>query len=93
MVRLRKIQEHCCGIAPKKAKKDPKQADQQDEEERDIPPSEETLAEKELNVEITRCMLRVLPVKKTEPVGDRIIRFLGLFLSHASEKGECITAC
>ncbi|KKA19553.1 Nuclear condensin complex subunit 3 [Rasamsonia emersonii CBS 393.64] len=86
VVRLRKIQEHCCGIASKKAKKDPKQADQQDEEGGDVPPSEETLAEKEFNVEITRCMLRVLPVKKTEPVGDRIIRFLGLFLSHASEK-------
>jgi hypothetical protein len=29
-----------------------------------------------------------LPIKKTESVGDRVIRFLGLFLNHASEKGE-----
>ncbi|KAL1966672.1 hypothetical protein VTN77DRAFT_3869 [Rasamsonia byssochlamydoides] len=86
VVRLRKIQEHCCGIVPKKAKKDDKDAGQQDEQGGEIPGSEETLAEKEFNIEISRCMLRVLPVKKTEPVGDRIIRFLGLFLSHASEK-------
>jgi condensin complex subunit 3 len=84
VVRLRKIQEHCCGIIPKKAKKDGKQ----DEEDGNIRGSEETLAEKEFNLEISRCLLRVLPIKKTEPVGDRIIRFVGLFLSHASEKGE-----
>lgn len=49
-------------------------------------PDDETEAEKEFNVEIGRCMLRVLPVKKSEPVGDRIVRFLGGFLIHASEK-------
>lgn len=38
-------------------------------------------------MEVTRCILRILPIKKTESVGDRVIRFLGLFLNHASEKG------
>lgn len=49
-------------------------------------PSEQTLPEKEFNIEIGRCMLRILPIKKTEPVGDRILRFLGGFLAHASER-------
>lgn len=84
VVRLRKVQETCCGIAPKKSKKD------QQDEESEIPSSEESLGETEFNVEVGRCILRILPIKKTEPVGDRIIRFLGLFLSHASEKGRLI---
>ena len=33
-------------------------------------------------------MIRLVGVKKSEGVGDRIVRFLGLFLRHASEKGE-----
>ncbi|KAH8702023.1 putative nuclear condensin complex subunit 3 [Talaromyces proteolyticus] len=81
VVRLRKIQELSCGIAlPNKAKKDLAN------EERVIPSSDETLGEQEFNVEVNRCILRILPIKKSEPVGDRIIRFLGLFLNHAGEK-------
>ena len=41
-------------------------------------------------MEISRCALRVLGVKKTEPVGDRVIRFLGLFLKSACEKDVAI---
>lgn len=78
VVRLRKLQELCCGILKKKSK-------DQEQEELSIP-SEETLPEKEFNVEVGRCLLRILPIKKTEPVGDRILRFVGTFLSHASEK-------
>lgn len=37
-------------------------------------------------------MLRILPIKKTEPVGDRILRFVGTFLSHATEKDTEIFA-
>lgn len=44
--------------------------------------------EDDFNVEIARCVIRLVGVKKSEGVGDRIVRFLGLFLRHASEKGE-----
>ncbi|PCG90683.1 Armadillo-like helical [Penicillium occitanis (nom. inval.)] len=81
VVRLRKVQEISCGITPPKKSKDG-----QIEEGREIPSSDETFGEQEFNVEITRCILRILPIKKTESVGDRVIRFLGLFLNHASEK-------
>ena len=47
--------------------------------------------EEDFNYELGRCVLRVMPIKKSESVGDRIVRFLGQFLSHASEKGEHIT--
>lgn len=43
--------------------------------------------ESDFNEEIGRCVVRILYVKKSEPVGDRLIRFLGLFLKHASDKG------
>ncbi|KAL4988895.1 nuclear condensing complex subunit [Aspergillus falconensis] len=79
VVRLRKIQEVCCGIPQKNSKKDGSI------EERLIP-GEETIPEKEFNAEVGRCVLRILSIKKTEPVGDRILRFLGNFLTHASEK-------
>lgn len=47
--------------------------------------------EDDFNVEIARCVLRLMGVKKGEGVGDRIVRFLGFFLKHASEKGlRCI---
>ncbi|OJJ44020.1 hypothetical protein ASPZODRAFT_135456 [Penicilliopsis zonata CBS 506.65] len=84
-VRLRKLQENCCGIvAPKKTKGD-KNGTESQQQSTELP-YEETLPEREFNVEVGRCMLRILPIKKTEPVGDRIVRFLGSFLSHASEK-------
>lgn len=35
-------------------------------------------------------MLRILPIKKSEPVGDRLVRFLGSFLNMASEKDSAI---
>lgn len=82
-MRLRKVQEISCGITPPKKSKDG-----QVEENREVPSSDETFGEQEFNVEITRCILRILPIKKTESAGDRVIRFLGLFLNHASEKGE-----
>lgn len=44
--------------------------------------------EDDFNVEVARCILRLVGVKKSETVGDRILRFLGLFLRHASEKGK-----
>jgi condensin complex subunit 3 len=44
--------------------------------------------ENDFNTEIGRCVLRLLPIKKTEGVGDRVVKFFGQFLKHASEKGE-----
>ncbi|KAJ5831772.1 hypothetical protein N7474_000083 [Penicillium riverlandense] len=82
MVRLRKLQEISCGIPQNKNNK----KGQSQEQDEALSPSEETLAEKEFNVEVGRCMLRILPIKKTEPVGDRVLRFMGTFLVHASEK-------
>ncbi|KAJ5251275.1 hypothetical protein N7489_001685 [Penicillium chrysogenum] len=87
VVRLRKLQEFCCGISQKKNNKG---NDQEPEEA--LIPSEETEAEKGFNVEVGRCMLRILTIKKSEPVGDRILRFLGTFLSHAAEKDNEIFA-
>ncbi|KAF7586196.1 hypothetical protein BBP40_009311 [Aspergillus hancockii] len=86
VVRLRKLQEACCGISQKSSKKNGKEA------EETLIPTEETLPESEFNVEIGRCMLRILPIKKSEPVGDRILRFIGTFLTHASEKDAEIFA-
>ena len=43
--------------------------------------------EDDFNVELARCVIRLMGVRKSEGVGDRIVRFLGLFLQHASEKG------
>ncbi|KAH7042627.1 chromosome condensation complex Condensin, subunit G [Macrophomina phaseolina] len=74
VVQLRKIQEACC-YEPVKPKKHQ---------------SDEEFGEEDFNNEMGRCILRILPVKKSEPVGDRIVRFLGLFLRHASDKDNQI---
>ncbi|KAK6949729.1 hypothetical protein Daesc_008050 [Daldinia eschscholtzii] len=42
--------------------------------------------ESDFNNEFTRCVLRVMPVKKSEGAGEKIIRFIGLFLRHANDK-------
>lgn len=85
VIRLRKLQEACCGISQKKSKKKDSEKDAEGQEEVSLP-AEQTLPEKEFNVEIGRCILRILPIKKTEPVGDRILRFLGAFMTYASER-------
>ena len=81
MVNLRKIQEACCFEPPETGKKGGKKSKGEEQEDFD---------EEEFNAEVVRCVLRVMCVKKSEPVGDRVIRFLGVFLKHASEKGESI---
>jgi hypothetical protein len=72
---LRKVHEACCYEGVKPASLAQMWAD---------------FGEAEFNEEICRCVLRVLPVKKSEGVGDRTIRFLGVFLKFASEKGKLI---
>lgn len=72
-VNLRKVQERCCY--------EPVGSSKKSKDER------EDFGELEFNDEVGRCVLRVLGVKKSEPVGDRIVKFLGLFLRLANEKG------
>lgn len=71
VINLRKIQEACC-YEPTSKKKNMTGAEDFDEEQ--------------FTYEFTRCVLRVMPVKKSESVGERAIRFIGLFLRHANEK-------
>jgi len=66
------VQEACCYEPALKSKK------------RNL---HEEFGEGEFNEEVGRCVLRVLAIKKSEPVGDRLVRFLGLFLKLASDKG------
>ncbi|SMQ53563.1 unnamed protein product [Zymoseptoria tritici ST99CH_3D7] len=70
IISLRKVQEACC-YEPVSNKKS-KQTEDFDEED--------------FNREVVRCVLRILPVKKAEGVGDRAVRFLGTFLNVASGK-------
>ncbi|TVY83178.1 Condensin complex subunit, partial [Lachnellula suecica] len=71
VINLRKIQEACC-YEPTSTKGKKTGAEDFDEEQ--------------FTEEFTRCVLRVMPVKKSESVGERAIRFIGLFLRHANEK-------
>lgn len=71
VINLRKIQEACC-YEPTSKKKNKTGAEDFDEEQ--------------FTYEFTRCVLRVMPVKKSESVGERSVRFVGLFLRHANEK-------
>ena len=71
VINLRKIQEACC-YEPTSGKKNKTVAEDFDEDQ--------------FTYEFTRCVLRVMPVKKSESVGEKAIRFIGLFLKHANEK-------
>lgn len=70
VISLRKIQEQCC-YEPVNLTKAKKQED---------------FEEEDFNTEVVRCILRVLPVRKAEPAGDRVVRFLGTYLNTASGK-------
>lgn len=48
---------------------------------------QDDFGEDDFNVEVARCVMRLMGVKKSESVGDRIVTYLGLFLRHASDKG------
>lgn len=89
VVRLRKIQVICCGLAQAEENKSQRDADRRHTgsliDNVDVESSQES--EEEFKTEVLRCVLRVLPVKKTESAGDRAIRFVGSFLSSATEKG------
>ena len=48
--------------------------------------------EERFNNEVGRCVIRLMGAKKSEGVGDKVVRFLGLFLKHASEKGTLLVS-
>ncbi len=52
----------------------------------------EEFDEDDFNVEIARCVIRLMGVKKSEGVGDRLVRFLGFFLRHACEKDAALVS-
>ncbi len=71
-VTLRKLQEACC-FEPTSVKKSASAAAADFDED-------------DFNTEFVRCVLRVMPIKKSEGVGEKTIRFIGLFLRHAVDK-------
>ncbi|KAK4123890.1 condensin subunit-like protein [Parathielavia appendiculata] len=71
-VTLRKIQEACC-YEPTSTKKSTAAAASDFDED-------------DFNAEFVRCVIRVMPIKKSEGVGEKTIRFIGLFLRHAVDK-------
>ena len=75
IIGLRKIQEACAYDPPSRGKKGE---------------HKERFGEDDFNVEFTRCVVRLMGVKKSEGVGDKLVRFVGLFLRHASEKGSLV---
>lgn len=72
---MRKIQEACCYEPTSKKNKT----------------GAEDFDEEEFTYEFTRCVLRVMPIKKSESVAEKAIRFIGLFLRHANEKDNEVT--
>jgi condensin complex subunit 3 len=71
VINLRKLQETCC---------------YEPTSQKSTKTTEEDFDEERFADEFIRCILRLMPVKKSESVGERVIRFIGLFLKHASEK-------
>ncbi|KAK7429538.1 chromosome condensation complex Condensin, subunit G [Neonectria magnoliae] len=49
-------------------------------------PQPDDFDEEAFNNEFVRCVLKIMPIKKSESVGEKSIRFIGLFLRHAGEK-------
>lgn len=69
-VTLRKLQEACC-YEPTNTDRKTAVGD---------------FHEDDFNQEFVRCVLRVMPVKKSESVGERTIRFIGVFMRHSIDK-------
>ncbi|KAL8783296.1 MAG: hypothetical protein Q9213_004730 [Squamulea squamosa] len=53
---------------------------------------EDNFGEDDFSVEIARCVIRLMSVKKSEATGDRIVRFLGTFLRRANDKDAAIVS-
>ena len=70
VINLRKVQEACCYEPTSRKKKT----------------GAEDFDEEQFTHEFARCVIRLMPVRKSESVGEKIVRFIGLFLRHANEK-------
>jgi hypothetical protein len=44
--------------------------------------------EQTFNEVFIKCLNRVLPVKKSEPTADRVVKFIGHFIQHVQDKGN-----
>ncbi|PSK42692.1 Condensin complex subunit 3 [Elsinoe australis] len=51
---------------------------------------ETSFDEEDFSNELIRRVLRLLPIRKSEPSGDRVVRFLGVFLRVASDKDNAL---
>ncbi|KAL9595967.1 MAG: hypothetical protein Q9219_006127 [cf. Caloplaca sp. 3 TL-2023] len=60
---------------------EPTNAHRQDQEE---------FGEDDFNVEFARCVIRLMGIKRSEGAGDRVVRFLGLFLRRANDKDAAL---
>ena len=49
--------------------------------------------EERFNKEFIRCLNRVLPVKKSEPTADRVVKFVGHFIQHVQDKSTAHFDC
>lgn len=74
-VTLRKIQEACCYEPTSTTTKQSSAA-----------AAASDFDEDDFNTEFVRCVLRAMPIKKSEGVGEKTVRFIGLFLRHAIDK-------
>lgn len=73
VVGLRKIQEACVYESPAGNKSKPLR---------------DAFDEEDFNFEFARCVLRFMPIRRTEMVGDRLVKFVATFLKCASDKGR-----
>ncbi|KAL8874308.1 MAG: hypothetical protein Q9174_000348 [Haloplaca sp. 1 TL-2023] len=48
--------------------------------------------EGDFNVEIVRCVTRLMGVKRSEPAGDRVVKFFGMFLRRSSEQDAALAS-
>ncbi|KAF1981724.1 ARM repeat-containing protein [Aulographum hederae CBS 113979] len=74
VVTLRKLHEECCYELPAGKKR----------------LLREEAGEEDFNAEVGRVVLRVVGVRKSEGVGERVVRFLGSFLKWAGEKDTAL---
>ncbi|KAI9791351.1 MAG: hypothetical protein M1833_001542 [Piccolia ochrophora] len=70
-VNLRKVQEACCYEPQRPA---------------GLGPRDHSFDEEDFNAGVGRCVVRLMGVKKSEGAGDKVVRFVGLFLKLANER-------
>ncbi len=51
------------------------------------------VGEKDFQDTFKRSLARIFPLKKGEPAGDRIVKFVGGYIKHLNEKGSSYDPC